>query len=194
MSEACRGRNPVENLIVETTSTYQDEMYEGIQKMIENWEAKIKQESELEEEIDDWGMMVPDLGNTCGRITEFKHTIYFYFLMKCFLGKAMEQISMGMVVTVQGLPSYKTDMEKILFQLYKHNIRMDRIDCHIPCILELYGMLGVTIEDPTPVASVFDERKEKKYQSPHAQFLFMQLAFKFPVCICYLLQLYSIQT
>lgn len=67
--------------------------------------------------------------------------------MKSLLEKVMEQISMGMAVIVQGLLNYKKDMEKILFQLHKQYIKMDRIDCHIPCILELYGMPRADNED-----------------------------------------------
>ena len=39
-------------------------------------------------------------GNTCGRISQFKKTLYLYWLMKSLLGKAMEQISVGMEVIV----------------------------------------------------------------------------------------------
>lgn len=59
--------------------------------------------------------MVLDPGTTRGRITKLKHTLYLYFLMKSLLGKALEQIFVGMAVTMQGLPNYKKDMEKILF-------------------------------------------------------------------------------
>lgn len=104
-------------------------------------------------------MMVPDPGNTGGLIMQLKQTLYLYFLMKSLLGKAMEQLSMGMVVTKQGLPSYEKNMEIIHFQLHKEDIKMDQIDHHIPCILELYGMLGPTAEYLAPV---FDEQKEQK--------------------------------
>lgn len=63
---------------------------------------------------------------------------------------------------MQGLPNYKKDMEKILFQLHKQDIRMDHIDCHIPCIVELYGMPGETARDLAPVASVSDEKNVQK--------------------------------
>ena len=82
--------------------------------------------------------------------------------MKTLLGKVMEQISMGMAVIVQGLPNYKKDMEKILFQLHKQDIRMDRINCHIPYILELYGMPRETTEDPAHLASISNEQNEPK--------------------------------
>lgn len=107
MLEGRMGCKPLEHLIAKATTTYWDEMDEGNRKLIDDWEAEIKQGSEPEEEIDDWRTMVPDPWNTRGRITQFKHTLYLYFLMKRLLGKAMEHISMGMSVTMQGLPSYK---------------------------------------------------------------------------------------
>jgi len=82
--------------------------------------------------------------------------------MKSLLGKANEQISVGMVVTLQGLPNYKKRMEKILFQLHKQDIGMDRINQHLPYIVELFGMPEATVEDPTPVASDFEEQNVKK--------------------------------
>ena len=72
----------------------------------------------MEEETDNWRTLVPDPGNTHGRIKQFKQTLYLYWLVKSLLGKAMEHISVGMAVTLQGMPNYKKDMEKILFQLH----------------------------------------------------------------------------
>jgi len=86
--------------------------------------------------------------------------------MKSLLGKAMEQISVGMAVTLQGFPNYKKDMEKILFQLHKKDIRLDIIDHHIPCILELYNMLGASAQDPAPVAFISEEKND--YNNTHA--------------------------
>lgn len=48
-SEARRGCKLVECLIVEAATSYRDGMDAGIQKLIEDWEADIKQESESEE-------------------------------------------------------------------------------------------------------------------------------------------------
>lgn len=55
-------------------------------------------------------------------------------------------------MTLKDLPNYKKDMEKILFQLHKQDIKMDCIDRHIPCIVELYGMPEATVEDLALVA------------------------------------------
>lgn len=50
--------------------------------------------------MDNWRTLVSDAGNTHGRITQFKQTMYLYWLMKSLVGKAMEQISVGMAVIV----------------------------------------------------------------------------------------------
>lgn len=69
--------------------------------------------------MENWRTLIPNPGNTCGRISQFKKTLYLYWLMKSLLGKAMEEISVGMAVTVQGMSNYKKDMEKNIFQLNK---------------------------------------------------------------------------
>ena len=79
--------------------------------------------------------------------------------MKILLGKAMEQISVGMVVSLQGMPSYKQDLQKIQFQLHKHDIRLDIIERHIPCILELSRMHREIFKDPTPMETALEEQK-----------------------------------
>jgi len=59
-----------------------------------------KQGSKTKEDIDKWRTLAPNPGNTCGRITQFKQVLYLYWLMKSLSGQAMEQIFVGMVVTL----------------------------------------------------------------------------------------------
>lgn len=54
---------------------------------MEEREEEIKQGSETEEDMDNWRILVPDTGNTRGRITQFKQTLYLNWLMKSLLGK-----------------------------------------------------------------------------------------------------------
>lgn len=79
--------------------------------------------------------------------------------MKILLGKATEQILVGIGVSLQDVSSYKQDLQKIQFQLHKQDIRLDRIERHIPCILELSKMLGSTIKDSTPMESTSEKQK-----------------------------------
>lgn len=100
----------VEHLITEAAEAYHEGTDEGIQKLLEEWEEEIKQGNEIEEDMENWRTLVLDPGNPRGRITKFKQTLYLYWLMKNLLGKAMEQISVGMAVSLQGMPSYKQDL------------------------------------------------------------------------------------
>jgi len=49
--------------------TYCDETDVGIRKLMEDWKEEVKQESDTKEELENWRMLVPDPGNTIGRIT-----------------------------------------------------------------------------------------------------------------------------
>lgn len=46
---------------------------------------------------------------------------------------------MGMAMKLEGMSYYKNNMDQILLELHKKDIRLDRIDRHIPCILEQYA-------------------------------------------------------
>jgi len=113
------------------------EKNEGIHKILEEWEEEVKQDSVKNEEMEDRRTLVPDPGNTKGKITQLKHALYLYWLMKSLLRKAMEQISVGTVVIVQDMTNYKYEFKKLWFQLHKKDIKLGRIERHIPCILEV---------------------------------------------------------
>lgn len=76
-----RGRKSVENFISQVVAAYHKGMNDGIWKLMEQQEEEVKQESEMEEEMENWRTLVPDLGNTRARITQFKKTLYLYWLM-----------------------------------------------------------------------------------------------------------------
>lgn len=115
---------------------------------------------ESEEEMKAWHEVIPDPRNTRGRLTLFKKTLYLYWIMKSLMGKAMEQPSMGMEMTLQDMPNYKKNLQAIQFQLCKQDIRLDRIQRHIPCIIELEDAVGDSAEDPALVDSALEDRKE----------------------------------
>ena len=69
---------------------YHEGTIASIQKLLEEWEEDVKNGSETEEEMDNQRTLVLDPGNTCGKITQFKQTLYLYWLMKSLLGEAME--------------------------------------------------------------------------------------------------------
>lgn len=114
-------------------------------------EEGVKQDSATDEEIEDWRTLFLDPNNTRSRIAQFKETLYLYWLIKSLLGKAMEHISVGKDVSVQGMLNYKQEFQKLRFQLHKQDNRLGRIERCIPCILELSEMPGLNSKDPMPV-------------------------------------------
>ena len=53
-------------------------------------------QGQWESEMDEWEYLLPDLGNTRGRMTLYKNALHVYWVMKRFLEKAMEQVAMEM--------------------------------------------------------------------------------------------------
>ena len=90
MSELHMGRKLVKRLISEAAEAYCTGIDQVIQKKLDEWEEEVKQDNETNAKMDDWRNLVRDPGNTRVRITQFKQTLYLYWLMKILLGKAME--------------------------------------------------------------------------------------------------------
>lgn len=72
MFKARRGRKIVERLISEAEEAYHEGIDDNTHKILEEWEEEVKQESNTNTEMEDWRTLVPDPGNTTGRITQFK--------------------------------------------------------------------------------------------------------------------------
>jgi len=53
-------------------TTYREGIDAGICKILDEWEQKIKHEDEFEEEMENWRVVISDLGNTRGQLTQFK--------------------------------------------------------------------------------------------------------------------------
>lgn len=63
-SEPRRGRKPVECLIGEAAIAYREGTNAGIPKLLDEWEGKIKQEDESDEEMENWREVISDPKNT----------------------------------------------------------------------------------------------------------------------------------
>ena len=66
---------------------------------------------------------------------------------------------MSLVKLAQDFPDYKSEFDKITFQLRKQDGRLERIDYHLPCISKPFEQAGTSIQDLAPVesASISDE-------------------------------------
>lgn len=71
----------------------------------------------------------------------------------------MEQV--GMALIIRDMPDYKKDLQTIQFQLWKKDVKMDNIQRHIPCIIEMTPAPRDSIEDPAIVELEWEWHKKR---------------------------------
>lgn len=111
-SEKRMGRRPMDKTVKEAARAYKKGTNEGIRKIIEKMEERIMEE-DSEEETEEWRDLIPDSGNTRGRLFQFKQTLHLYWPMKRLVGKATEKVSMGMDLIIRDMLDYKRDLQTI---------------------------------------------------------------------------------
>jgi len=74
-------------------------------------------QGQSESEMEDWEYLLPDPGNTRGRMTLYKQTMHVYWVMKRLLAKEMEQVAMEMAKLSQGIPNLKKELRNIQITL-----------------------------------------------------------------------------
>jgi len=85
---------------------YSENTDEDIRRIIQQMEEEATQ-GRSESEMEDWEYLLPDPGNTRGRMTLYKQALHVYWVMKRLLAKAMEQVAMEMAELAQGIPNLK---------------------------------------------------------------------------------------
>jgi len=96
----------------------------------------------------DWEYLLPDPGNTRGRMTLYKQTLHVYWVMKRLLAKAMEQVAMEMAELSQGIPNLKKELRNIQIIVLMQDKKMDEIqqqikDCHPDIKKEAEQQIGM---------------------------------------------------
>lgn len=70
-SEQKKGRRPMDETVGEAAKAYMEGTDAGIQKIIEEMEDRILEE-DSKDEMEEWKDLIPDPGNTKGRLSKFK--------------------------------------------------------------------------------------------------------------------------
>lgn len=65
----------MDETVREATKTYKKGTGKGIRKIIEEMEERIM-EKDSEEEMEEWKDLIPDPGNTRGKLSQFKQTLH----------------------------------------------------------------------------------------------------------------------
>lgn len=84
-------------------------------------------QGQSESEMEDWEYLLPDIGNTRGRMTQYKQTLHVYWTIKRLMAKAMEQVVMEMVEMSQESPYLKKEMQNIKVTLIMQDKRLEEI-------------------------------------------------------------------
>jgi len=77
--------------------------------------------------MEDWEYLLPDLGNTRGRMSLYKQALHVYWVMKRLLAKAMEQGAMEMAGLAQGIPNLKKEMNNLQITIMMQDGKLDEI-------------------------------------------------------------------
>lgn len=77
------------HMVQEAEKAYNEGTDADIRRIIQELEANAMQE-DSEPEMEDWGNLIPDLGNTRGRLSLYKQALHVYWVLKRLLAKAME--------------------------------------------------------------------------------------------------------
>lgn len=88
---------------------YCENTNKDIRRIIQQLEDEATQ-GQSDSEMEDWEYLLPDPGNTRGRMTLYKQTLHVYWVMKRMLAKDMEQVAMEMAKLSQGIPNIKKEL------------------------------------------------------------------------------------
>ena len=109
---------------------YCENTNENIRKIIQQMEEEATR-AQSDSEMEDWEYLLPDPGNTRGRMTQYKQTLHVYWTIKRLMAKAMEQVAMEMVEMSQESPYMKKEMHNIKVTLIMQDKRLEEIQQQI---------------------------------------------------------------
>jgi len=114
---------------------YCRDTHSGIRRIIQHLEEEAIGE-QSESEMEDWEYLLPDPGNTRGRMTLYKQALHVYWVMKRLLPKAMEQVAMEMAKLSQGILNLKKELNKLQITIMMQDDKLDEIQQQIQKITQ----------------------------------------------------------
>jgi len=90
-----RGWKTMKHMVQEVEKAYNEGTDANIHMLIQELETKAMRE-DSEPEMEDWGNLIPDPGNTGGRLSLYKQALHVYWVVKQLMEKAMEQVAVEM--------------------------------------------------------------------------------------------------
>lgn len=113
-------------MVQEAEKAYKEATDVEKRKIIQEIEAKALQE-DSEVEMEDWGNLIPNLGNTRSRLSLYRQALHVYWVVKRIMAKAMEQVAMELAEEAQGIPNLKKEMKNFQITLLMQDEKLEEI-------------------------------------------------------------------
>lgn len=128
------GRKMLTHKVQEAGRAYSKETNVDIRRIIQELEASAMQE-DSDPEMEDWGNLISDPGNTRSRLSLYKKGLHVYQVLKRLLAKAMEQVAMESVEMAEGIPNSKKEMKNLQITLLMQDSKLEAIQQHLQKIV-----------------------------------------------------------
>ena len=137
------------HMVQEAEKAYNEGTDVDIRRIIQEPEANEMQE-DSEPEMEDWGNLIPDPGNTRGRLSLYNQALHVYWVSKRLLARAMEQVAVKMAEMAQGIPNLRREMKNLQITLLMQDNKLEEIQ------QQLKKIVPVTKDEDTPPENMVD--------------------------------------
>jgi len=152
-----RGRRTIQTVVQEATQAYQEGTNEDIRRIIQNLESGVLKE-QSSSETEEWAELIKDPGNTRGRMTLYRESLHIYWMLKCLLAKAMEQVATEMTEIANRVPNLQKEMKNFQTIMIKQN---DKLEEMTQVLSQLIG-IDSTQEGHMDISKDIDQNKETR--------------------------------
>lgn len=94
--------------------------------MIDAMEFSVLEEPS-DPEMEEWITLLPDPGNTNGRLTLYKRALHMYWVMKPLLARAMEQVDVEMAEIAHGMPAMTKEMNNLQLMMRNQDNKIEEV-------------------------------------------------------------------
>lgn len=101
-------------------------MSEDIHRIIQEMETSMLEE-QFESKTEEWVETIRDPGNTWRRLTLYRKSLHIYWVLKCLVEKALEQVEKEMAEITNGMPNSQKEMKNFQVIMIKHNNKLEEM-------------------------------------------------------------------
>lgn len=121
-----RGRISTLTAVQDAAGAYREGTDDDIRHIIQEMEANVMEE-QSDSEIEEYAEVIRDPGNTRGRLRLYRKTLHIYWVLKCLLAKALEQVAREMVEISQGMLNLQKEMKNFQVIMMMQNNKLEEM-------------------------------------------------------------------